>query len=382
MMLFIVLMTGLGWLPIWFQDRKHKAVFWTMIAGLTLGIGTIGRATLSFWLAIIVGNLGLLTCHALLWTACRSLRTRRPIPGLIILPSAIWLCFCLVPAFQSNVGFRILIFGLLTTWLNLLAIHEIWLLNRGGIAIRGWVLGVLILQAVSIFSWAIVMSLQPATKAQTFSSIPGIVFALFGATGFILLVGPAIVALDKELSDLRHRDVARNDATTGIGNRRHFDEALDRLFYQASKRGTPLSLIMVDADHFKNYNDRYGHPAGDRCLQALAHALKYCCRADDVVDRYGGEEFAILLPGTNIEVAGVIARRMLLKVRELQLEHGGSPNGVVTISVGVASMKPNEGIEPEDLVELADQALYKAKHRGRNRVCTADEAGNEAVALR
>ncbi|MDE2239304.1 MAG: GGDEF domain-containing protein, partial [Rhodospirillales bacterium] len=316
MMLFIVVMTVLGWLPIWFQDRKHKAVFWTMAAGLMLAIGMIGRATLPFQIAIIVGNLGLLTCHTLLWTACRSLRKRRPVPGLIVLPSAIWLCFYFVPTFQSSVGFRILLFGLLSTWLSVLAIREVWLLNRGGAVIRGWVLGVLSLQTVSILSWAMVMSLQPATRAQTFSSIPGIVLTLFSATGFILLVGPAIVALDKELSDLWHRDVAWNDAITGIGNRRHFDEALDRLFYQACKQGVVLSLIMIDADHFKNYNDLYGHLAGDRCLQALAHAAKYCCRSDDIVDRYGGEEFAILLPDTNIEMANVIAQRMLLKVRE------------------------------------------------------------------
>jgi diguanylate cyclase (GGDEF)-like protein len=382
MMLYIVVMTGLGWLPIWFQDRKHKAVFWTMIAGLMLALGMIGRATLSFRVAIIVGNLGLLTCHSLLWTACRSLRKRRPVPALIVLPSVIWLCFYFVPTFQGNMGFRILLFGLLSTWLSVLTIREVWLLNCGGIFIRGWVLGVLSLQTVFVLSWTSVMLLQPMTRAQTFSSIPGIVLTLFGATGFILFVGPAIVALDKELSDLWHRDVAWNDAITGIGNRRHFDEALDRLFHQASKQGMPLSLIMIDADHFKNYNDLYGHLAGDRCLQALAHAAKCCCRSDDVVSRYGGEEFAILLPGTNIEMANAIAQRMLLKVRELRLEHSGSPNGIVTVSVGVASMKPNKEINSEDLVAQADRALYKAKHVGRNRVCAADEAGDKFVTLR
>lgn len=98
--------------------------------------------------------------------------------------------------------------------------------------------------------------------------------------------------------------------------------------------------------------------------------------------RHGGEEFAILLPDTNIETANFIARRALLKVRELRLEHGGSPNGIVTISVGVASITPNGEMNPENLVELADRALYMAKHGGRNMVCAADWAEYKASALR
>jgi diguanylate cyclase (GGDEF)-like protein len=138
-------------------------------------------------------------------------------------------------------------------------------------------------------------------------------------------------------------------------------------------------LIMIDADDFKGYNDLYGHPAGDKCLRALSNVFLSTCQSSDVVSRYGGEEFVILLPNTNARAAHAIANRLLTGVRELRLKHAKRPNGVVTVSLGVASLPPEaDWMTPSDLLEAADRALYRAKQEGRDRVC---HAANEREAL-
>jgi diguanylate cyclase (GGDEF)-like protein len=165
-------------------------------------------------------------------------------------------------------------------------------------------------------------------------------------------------------------NLARLDGLTGVSNRRHFDETLAEEFRRARRTGMPLGLIMMDVDHFKAFNDRYGHPAGDECLRRVASVLeKTVCRPGDKAFRYGGEEFAVLLPATPLEGARVIAEKILRSVAALALEHLGSPHGIVTLSAGVASALPMRDDDlASQLIETADHALYDAKKAGRNRV--------------
>jgi diguanylate cyclase (GGDEF)-like protein len=166
-----------------------------------------------------------------------------------------------------------------------------------------------------------------------------------------------------------HR-LAHVDALTGLSNRRAFDFSLAREWQKASKYHEPVSLIMIDVDCFKAFNDRYGHKAGDECLQQIAQALrKEVRRMSDVVARYGGEEFALILPNTPLHDATKIAHNLRQRVFDLQISHQDSHViDVVTISCGVACIWPYHGYSVDDLLHLADQALYKAKHLGRNRV--------------
>lgn len=138
---------------------------------------------------------------------------------------------------------------------------------------------------------------------------------------------------------------------------------------------------MVDADHFKLFNDRYGHVEGDVCLRRLAKLMNDVARSDDDLPaRYGGEEFVLLLSGADAETAVVVAERLRSAVEELCIAHASSPCGQVTISVGVASLIPALGEKAERLIEAADAALYAAKHRGRNRVVMHETLQFEAVA--
>nr|WP_221383210.1 diguanylate cyclase [Actinoplanes polyasparticus] len=163
--------------------------------------------------------------------------------------------------------------------------------------------------------------------------------------------------------------LSATDMLTSIGNRRHFIAEMDRHWPTAKGSGTPISVLMVDVDHFKAYNDHYGHPAGDECLRQIALAISTTIRGSDVACRYGGEEFVAILPGSTADAAVLVAERVRASVEALALPHEGSPRGVVSISVGVAGTVPEGDQLPESLVEAADGALYRAKRNGRNQVC-------------
>ncbi|MCB1954426.1 MAG: diguanylate cyclase [Rhodocyclaceae bacterium] len=172
--------------------------------------------------------------------------------------------------------------------------------------------------------------------------------------------------------------LARTDGLTGVANRRHFDEALDSEWLRARRHARPLSLILVDVDHFKRYNDHYGHAEGDVCLKRVAGALDTCIRRPgDVLARFGGEEFVALLPDTPEEAAVAIAEHMRDAVCQLQIDHADSSAcRHVTISIGIATHVPLTDARAIDLVAAADQCLYGAKRGGRNRVVAGQDEEN------
>jgi len=166
--------------------------------------------------------------------------------------------------------------------------------------------------------------------------------------------------------------LASMDGLTGIANRRHFDDTLDLEWRRAMRSAKPLSLIIVDVDYFKNYNDVYGHLAGDSCLQKIANTIRDSLRrAGNFVARYGGEEFVVILPDTNAEGAYLFAESLRKKIEDLNIEHNNSNAGKnVTISLGVSTVVPKKDSSQNEIISLADKALYKAKQGGRNRAVT------------
>ena len=205
--------------------------------------------------------------------------------------------------------------------------------------------------------------------------------AIARITGTMLArVRDAEVRLDqatREADTLRAKlaeanDTARRDALTGLPNRRAFDETFERAFAEARRRSSPLGLLVVDADHFKRFNDRHGHEGGDRVLVALAGALSASARRPgDLVARLGGEEFAVLLPDTDAEGAARVAENVHEAVGCLLVEARDGPVGRITVSIGLAFGMPRAGGEAAELLRLADAALYEAKAAGRDRTCYA-----------
>lgn len=159
------------------------------------------------------------------------------------------------------------------------------------------------------------------------------------------------------------------DGLTGIANRRHFDEVLEREWRRAMRQGEELSILMCDIDYFKNYNDTFGHLGGDECLRQIANTLVGAIdRGGDLLARYGGEEFIAVLPGTSLNGASFVAAQMRKAINQLAIAHPGSPFGHVTMSFGIASAVAMPETDPQQIIGAADLALYKAKNSGRNRV--------------
>ena len=163
--------------------------------------------------------------------------------------------------------------------------------------------------------------------------------------------------------------LALDDSLTGIPNRRFFDQLIDNFWRVHQRDGNSLALLMIDVDHFKQYNDYYGHLRGDECLCRIANAIEQCVwRGGDSAARYGGEEFAVILSRTDVAVAKQIGIRILEAVRGCRIEHRCSDYQKVTVSVGCGAAIPDACTTPEQLIDLADVALYKAKASGRNTV--------------
>ena len=164
-------------------------------------------------------------------------------------------------------------------------------------------------------------------------------------------------------------ELASLDGLTGLANRRGFDREIEHAWRRAGERREAVALMMIDIDHFKLYNDRYGHVAGDTCLRAVGETLSLVTLESAVmVARYGGEEFALLLPGLDLDRAAALAEEARQSIEDLMITHAEAPCGLVTISIGVESLVPGPGQPASDLLEAADNALYAAKRNGRNTV--------------
>jgi diguanylate cyclase (GGDEF)-like protein len=259
------------------------------------------------------------------------------------------------------------------------------------------VMFVLLLQSGWLAAAGIRSAASPATifGQALITVVPASICFYVGTNGVIRLLSPACFILmivllrvarlygaqilslmesEQELTTANAQllTLSRTDGLTGLSNRRAFDERFAAAWAFAVREARDIAVALVDVDHFKRYNDHYGHLAGDDCLRAVAgHVAGAVLRASDVAARYGGEEFVLLLAGNSDHGASEIAHRLCHAVYDAAIPHAESALGRVTISVGVASLAPGLDDRPAMLLVRADQALYKAKQAGRNQVCVA-----------
>ena len=320
-------------------------------------------------LSIVVGNLMLSSVFVGLIAAVYQFQGRPVRWALLLAPPLLVLVFVsvFIDNFPARVSFVGLVIGLQAVWALLAALsHRHATVGRGqwllvaGLSLEAVVLGGRALVAISTHSEATNILQSSALQTLTFLATFSVV--LISSAGFVFM--------SRDRADENNRVLAALDPLTGVANRRSLIAALDRDVARAQRMREPMALMMVDIDHFKDVNDQYGHPAGDRVLCSVVNVLRQRVRAQDLVGRYGGEEFMVLLPDTGLVGAEQLARELCKAVEESRCPADGVPGpGIaVTVSIGVFGGRLESGDSWDMLIAAADRALYQAKNNGRNRV--------------
>ena len=320
-------------------------------------------------LSIVVGNLMLSSVFVGMIAAVYQFQGRPVRWPLLLAPPLLVLVFVsvFIDNFPARVSFVGLVIGLQAVWALLAALsHRHATVGRGqwllvaGLSLEAVVLGGRALVAISTHSEA--TNILQGSGLQTLTFLATFSVVLVSSVGFVFM--------SRDRADENNRVLAALDPLTGVANRRSLIAALDRDVARAQRMREPMALMMVDIDHFKDVNDQYGHPAGDRVLCSVVNVLRQRVRAQDLVGRYGGEEFMVLLPDTGLTGAEQLARELCKAVEESRCPADGVPGpGIaVTVSIGVFGGRLESGDSWDMLIAAADRALYQAKNNGRNRV--------------
>ena len=320
-------------------------------------------------LSIVVGNLMLSSVFVGMIAAVYQFQGRPVRWALLLAPPLLVLVIVSVYInnYPARVSFVGLVIGLQAVWALLAALsHRHATVGRGqwllvaGLLLEAVVLGGRALVAISTHSEA--TNILQSSALQTLTFLAAFSVVLVSSVGFVFM--------SRDRADENNRVLAALDPLTGVANRRSLIAALDRDVARAQRMREPMALMMVDIDHFKDVNDQYGHPAGDRVLCSVVNVLRQRVRAQDLVGRYGGEEFMVLLPDTGLTGAQQLARALCKAVEESRCPADGVPGpGIaVTVSIGVFGGRLESGDSWDMLIAAADRALYEAKNNGRNRV--------------
>lgn len=313
------------------------------------------------------------------WAACAEGLYefyRRPPPRMLIWAPVAMIVLTLV-FLHDNLAPRTTIVSLIVAIQCLLALSVMWQKRRVTpgrgkyFVVTGFAMAMtlLVLRAVGATRGvsAAMVSLTESSQIQTVS--------LLGALIVLTLLSFGFVLMSKDRADEQNRILATHDELTGLVNRRRLNEALASEWARSKRSGQSLALAMIDIDHFKLYNDHYGHQAGDVCLKRIAQNIQMNAqRVGDLAARYGGEEFLLILPDADTAAAQRLAEGVRKSIEVLDLPHVHSPAGKVTISIGVAALSDGFYKDAESLLHAADKALYRAKDGGRNQVQVAVES--------
>lgn len=365
--LFISAVAGMLLLFAWLQNRSiHALGIWGiayLISTVAMTLLVLNRVEPSAWSPIVAYPLWI-AAHGLMWTAARSFEGRRTPFAWTFAGAAVWLAACLIQGFyESQVARIMLCSGLMGIYL-LLCASEIWRARDRSLMSRWPAIVLLGLHGSLYLGRVPFVAVLPFPGGVLPPSPDWFPAGIFEAMFHIFCMSVLLVNMAKERAELQQRQNSLIDPLTGVANRRAFFERGEALFRQAHAEDRPLVLLMFDLDRFKSINDTYGHQAGDVVLSKFCEVARAAMRPDDLFGRFGGEEFACLMPGMSLRVAAAIAEdiRAAFAATRIALD---SQRVSVTVSIGVAALNESDrSLDP--LFTAADRALYRAKAKGRN----------------
>lgn len=377
---FVAAVSGMFLVFAWLQNRDAMAPLWWAGANIALatGVPIISSSNAGFESPSVVLGIVLLNISpAMVWAAAVTCNNRKPKPALVAAGAVIWLVAFAAIFRLSDRAQMALNLAVIAVYL-LAAAAEFWRGNTRELQTR-WPLIVLLVLHGSFFAVGAVL----AVEGRLVSTTPSLDnwFGMIHFETLAFVVGTAIfaVAMVKEQREMEHKTAAQIDALTGLANRKTFLEVAGLLLDRSAASGDPISLILFDLDHFKSINDSYGHAMGDKVLEQFGAATRHVLRSSDVVGRIGGEEFAVVLPGSSALAAAVVADRIrhafaaacaTLEMADIR----------PTLSGGIVDAADGAGTTLDVMFARADEALYEAKKEGRNRIVVAGEVPSALVA--
>jgi diguanylate cyclase (GGDEF)-like protein len=372
---------GLLLLFVWAQNMALRAVAWWGFAHVvrlaSIALFGIYGSTPDL-ISIDLANTLLFTAFAMTWTGARVFDGRPVEPVYLVTGAVLWLLVCRLPIVTEHNDVRTMIVsGIITTYVWLTA-YEFWRGRSEALVSRWPAIVMFFAHGALFFLRTPMIALLPPASGSADGMYGSVWMTVLSFEALLLTISSAflLLAMAKERTELRHRKAAMVDPLTGIANRRSFLQDASMLAKLHIANPRPTAFLVIDLDHFKSINDRFGHAIGDRVLEIFTEAARKSMRGSDLVGRLGGEEFAAVLADTSREKAVAVAERIRETFAQMAEEVDGHPV-CGTVSIGLVHCM-GRTLDVTELLAQADHALYYAKERGRNRVEVAslDMAGD------
>ena len=367
--IYVEAILGLLLLFVWVQNTAIRAVAWWGFAHLIRAasivlFGMYGSAP--DLITIDLANALLFSAYAVTWTGARVFDGRPAEPVYLVTGAVLWLLVCRLPVLADAVDTRSLIAsGIITTYTWLTA-YEFWRGRSEPLVSRWPAIFMLFAHGALFLLRTPLAAMLPWSPGNHMFGSVWLTVLSFEALLFTISIAFILLAMAKERTELRHRTAAMVDPLTGIANRRSFLQDAAHLAKRHSANPRPTAVLLIDLDHFKSINDRFGHALGDRALEIFADAARQSVRSTDLLGRLGGEEFAAVLSDTSRDKAVAVAERIRESFAKAAREVEGRPV-CATVSIGLVHCQ-DAALDVAEQLAQADQALYYAKERGRNRV--------------